>query len=137
MCNKYNVIICFLFCCYIHVHVLCLCCVYMCFICGQGHQRPDVREPQSPLQQQQQQVTRLCICYQSRRNCVSTSIIGLVKVQWTNDFALKGNLQYCLLTKFVGGAYHQKSSLIWTAYLSNCMSHDLWNLNFRSDFCRF
>jgi hypothetical protein len=49
----------------------------VCFICGQGHQQPDIREPQSPLQQQQQQVTCLCICYQSRRNCVATSIIGL------------------------------------------------------------
>ena len=26
--------------------------------------------------------------------------------------------------KFVGGAYHKKSLLIWTAYLWNCMSHD-------------
>ena len=26
--------------------------------------------------------------------------------------------------KFVGGAYHKKSMLIWTAYLWNCMSHD-------------
>jgi uncharacterized protein with PQ loop repeat len=36
-------------------------------------------------------------------------------------------VSFCVIflpTKFVGRAYHQKSPLIWTAYLWNCMSHD-------------
>jgi hypothetical protein len=38
------------------------------------------------------------------------------------------NVPQCLPTKFVGGAYHKKSLLIWTEYLSNCMSHDQHDL---------
>ena len=70
--------------------------------------------------------------------------------QKTNKFVFavspfKGNLRKCLSTKFVGEACHQKSPLIWTEYLGNCISHDqrdlkvtyLRNLNFQSDFCGF
>jgi hypothetical protein len=57
----------------------------------------------------------------------------------------KGEFAVVLTTTCVGGAYHQKSTLIWTAYLWNGMAHDqcdikvtyLRNLNFRIDCCRF
>ena len=39
-------------------------------------------------------------------------------------YDLKQHLQWCLPTQFVCGANHQKSPLMWTAYLWNCMSDD-------------
>jgi len=62
-----------------------------------------------------------------------------------NFLRLKGEFTVVPTDKIVGGAYHQKFTMIWTAYLWNCMSHDQRDLkvthhrklNFRSDFCSF